>query len=167
MNVICLVGNLVKDPEIRFTSSQKQYAYFTLAVERGYKTESGERPADFINCVTWDQSAAFLEKYARKGAKISVVGSLRSSKWQTDGGETRYKMEVNCTAVEIASFSKRERGDYGDETPRQERAEAGEEAQKPKRTRAARKHGTTPGSGYEVYTPPGFEELDNSGELPF
>ena len=51
MNVVCLTGRLTKDPEIRYTQSQKPVAVFSLAVERGYKDENGERPADFVNCV--------------------------------------------------------------------------------------------------------------------
>ena len=150
MNIVCLTGRLTKDPEIRYTQSQKAVASFTLAVDRDYKTEDGERPSDFINCVAWGSSANFLERYVQKGAKICVCGSIQSRKWQDRDGGNRYSTEVNCSKVEILAFPKRR---DEDEEPR------------PKRERKARTQDDGPGSGYEVYTPPGFDDLDD-GELP-
>lgn len=152
MNSVCLTGRLTKDPEIRYTQNQKPVASFTLAVDRDYKTENGERLADFISCVTWSHSATFLERYAKKGAKIGVIGKLQSRKWQDRDGNNRYSTEVNCSAVEIFEFAKRDSGED-------------EEEPRPKRERKARTQDDGPGSGYEVYTPPGFEDLDD-GELP-
>ena len=152
MNIVCLTGRLTKDPEIRYTQAQKPVASFSLAVDRDYKNENGERPSDFINCVVWGSSANFLEKYARKGVKIGVSGMIQSRKWQDQSGNNHYATEVNCAKVEILDFPKR----------RDEDAEP-----RPKRERKARSHDDGPGSGYEVYTPPGFEEMDDGGELPF
>ena len=150
MNIVCLTGRLTKDPEIRYTQSQKAVASFTLAVDRDYKTEDGERPSDFINCVAWGSSANFMERYVQKGAKICVSGSIQSRKWQDRDGGNRYSTEVNCSKVEILAFPKRR---DEDEEPR------------PKRERKARTQDDSPGSGYEVYTPPGFDDMDD-GELP-
>ena len=154
MNQVCLTGRLVKDPEVRYTQSQKPVASFSLAVERDYKDASGERPADFISCVAWNSSATFLERYAQKGAKIGMTGSLQSRKWQGKDGTNRYSTEVNCDKVELLEFAKR--GDRAD----------GEE--RPKRETKSRKKDEAPGSGYEVFTPPGFDdEIDDGGTLPF
>ena len=149
---VCLPGRLTTDPEIRYTQNQKPVASFTLAVDRDYKNEDGERLADFISCVTWSHSATFLERYAKKGAKIGVIGKLQSRKWQDRDGNNRYSTEVNCSAVEIFEFAKRDSGED-------------EEEPRPKRERKTRTQDDGPGSGYEVYTPPGFDDMDD-GELP-
>lgn len=154
MNVVCLTGRLTKDPEIRYTQSQKPVAVFSLAVERGYKDENGDRPADFVNCVAWNNSATFLERYAKKGAKLGVTGSIQTRKYQGKDGINKYATEVNCDKVEIVAFAQRENGDA---EPKSKREPA-----------SARKQETAPGSGYEVFTPPGFdEEIDDGGTLPF
>lgn len=150
MNSVCLTGRLTKDPEIRYTQNQKPVASFTLAVDRDYKTENGDKPSDFISCVAWGSSATFLERYAVKGAKLGVSGAIQSRKWHDRDGNNRYATEVNCARVEILEFPKR----------RDEDAEP-----RPKRERKARTQDDGPGSGYEVYTPPGFDDLDD-GELP-
>lgn len=150
MNQVCLTGRLVKDPEIRYTQNQKPKASFSLAVDRDYKDTSGERPVDFISCVAWNSSATFLERYAQKGAKLGVTGSIQTRKYQGKDGGNRYSTEVNCDKVELLEFAKR--GDR--EEPKRER-----------RTRT--EQNSESGSGYEVYTPPGMEELSDSGELPF
>lgn len=152
MNFVFLSGRLTKDPEIRYTQTQKAMASFTLAVDRDYKNENGERPVDFINCVAWESSASFLEKYVCKGTKVCVCGSIQVRKWQNQDGDNRYSTGVNCYRVEILAFPKN-RENYGE--PR------------PMRERKAQTQDDSPGSGYEVYTPPGFDELDDGGELPF
>lgn len=154
MNIVCLTGRLVKDPEIRYTKDQKPVASFTLAVERNYKDANGERPADFVNCVAWNNSATFLERYANKGDMLSVTGKVQVRKWQTRDGENRYKTEISCDSVEILSKKKggQNREDVDEPRTRQD--------YKP------RQQESEPGSGYEVYTPPGLDEMDDSG-LPF
>ena len=151
MNSVCLTGRITRDPEIRYTQTQKPVASFSLAVDRDYKNENGDRPADFINCVTWGSSATFMEKYVRKGAKLGVSGSIQTRRWQDQNGDNRYATEVNCAKVEILEFSKRK---DEDEDPQ------------PRRERKARTRDDSPGSGYEVYTPPGFDDLDDGDELP-
>ena len=153
MNQVCFTGRLVNDPEIRYTQNQNPVASFSLAVERDYKDANGERPVDFISCVAWNSSATFLERYAQKGAKLGVTGSIQTRKYQGKDGGNRYSTEVNCDKVELLEFAKR--GDRAD----------GEE--RPKRETKSRKNDEAPDSGYEVYTPPGMEELSDSGELPF
>lgn len=150
MNQVCLTGRLVKDPEIRYTQNQKPVASFSLAVERDYKDANGERPTDFVNCVAWNSSATFLERYAQKGARIGVTGSLQTRKWQGKDGGNRYSTEVNCDKVELLEFAKR-----------------GDGEEKPRRESRSRKNDEAPGSGYEVFTPPGFDEDLEDGSLPF
>ena len=66
MNKVELVGRLTKDPEVKLTSNQTQFCNFTVAVDRRFKDSNGQRQADFISCVAWRQTAAFIQKYTEK-----------------------------------------------------------------------------------------------------
>lgn len=67
LNSVCLVGRLTKDPELRYTPNNQAVATFSLAVNRNFKSQNGEREADFINCVIWRQQAENLATGPRKG----------------------------------------------------------------------------------------------------
>lgn len=101
MNKVILVGRLTKDPEVRNTSSQVPFCNFTVAVDRRFKDQNGQRQADFINCVAWRQTATFISTYFRKGARIGIVGSLQSRSYDDQNGQKRYVTEV---VVEEAEF---------------------------------------------------------------
>ena len=101
MNKVILVGRLTKDPEVKNTSSQVPFCNFTIAVDRRFKDQNGQRQADFINCVAWRQTAQFIANYFRKGARIGVVGSLQSRSYDDNNGQKRYVTEV---VVEEAEF---------------------------------------------------------------
>lgn len=150
MNTVCLTGRLTAAVELRYTTTQKPVASFTLAVEREYKN-GDERLSDFISCVAWNQSAVFLEKYAGKGSRVGVSGRIQTRRWKDRDGNNRYSTEVICDSVEVLDYKKR---DSEDAEPKRER-----------RTRT--EQDSESGSGYEVYTPPGMEELPDSGDLPF
>ena len=79
MNKIILIGNLTRDPEIRYSQGQNgsAVAKYTLAVDRKFKRE-GEANADFINCVAFGKLAEFAEKYLRQGVKIAVTGRIQT-----------------------------------------------------------------------------------------
>ena len=74
MNKVLLIGRLTKDPELRYTQSGTAVASFTLAVNRRFSNQSGEREADFINCVAWQKSAEFVANYFRKGQQMALEG---------------------------------------------------------------------------------------------
>lgn len=80
MNKINIIGNVVRDPELRQTASGAKYARFTLAVNRSYGEET-----DFINCTAWEKRAELIEKYVKKGNKLGVSGRLEISKSEKDG----------------------------------------------------------------------------------
>ncbi len=101
MNKVILVGRLTKDPEVRNTSSQVPFCNFTIAVDRRFKDQNGQRQADFINCVAWRQTATFISSYFRKGSRIGIVGSLQSRSYDDNNGQKRYVTEV---VVEEAEF---------------------------------------------------------------
>ena len=95
MNKVILMGRLTKDPEVRYTQSDKPLAIarYTLAVNKAYKKE-GEPDADFIPCVAFGKNGEFAEKYLNKGQQIAVVGRLQVRMWEDDNGDKRRTTEV-------------------------------------------------------------------------
>ena len=94
MNKVILVGRLTKDPEIKTTSSDKKYCNFTIAVDRPYKDANGNRQADFIGCVAWNQTAVFIQKYFKKGLIIGIVGSIQTRTFEDNEGTKHFVTEV-------------------------------------------------------------------------
>ncbi|HER5241509.1 TPA: single-stranded DNA-binding protein, partial [Streptococcus pyogenes MGAS10006] len=82
INNVVLVGRMTKDAELRYTPSQVAVATFTLAVNRTFKSQNGEREADFINCVIWRQPAENLANWAKKGALIGVTGRIQTRNYE-------------------------------------------------------------------------------------
>ena len=101
MNKAVLIGRLVRDPELRTTSSQTAVTTFTIAVDRRFKNASGERQADFISCVAWRQQAEFVARYFGKGNRIGVVGSIQTRNWEDKDGHNRTTTEVVVDEVEF------------------------------------------------------------------
>ena len=106
MNKVILVGRLVKDPEVKTTQSQIAFCGFTIAVDRKFKTASGERQADFISCVVWRQQAEFLGKYFQKGSRVAVVGNLQSRTFDDANGKKVYVTEVVVDEIEFVDGKK-------------------------------------------------------------
>ncbi|HHU12256.1 MAG TPA: single-stranded DNA-binding protein [Clostridiaceae bacterium] len=94
MNKVILMGRLTRDPEMRHTASNLPVCTFTVAVDRRFKSQDGERKADFIDVVAWRQNAEFVSKYFTKGKGIVVVGSIQTRTWEDQQGQKRYQTEV-------------------------------------------------------------------------
>ena len=101
MNKVILVGNLTKDVDYQTTVSGISVCRFTIAVNRKFKNESGEYDSDFINCVAWRNTADFISKYAHKGNKVGVVGSLQTRSYDAQDGTKKYVTEVIADDVEL------------------------------------------------------------------
>ena len=99
MNAINLTGRLTKDVELKTTQNGKSVCSYTLAVNRPKVKDT----TDFITCVTWNQGAEYLSKYAHKGDKVGVTGMLTCRKWQDQNGNNRESFEVVTDTVEILS----------------------------------------------------------------
>ena len=116
MNVICLLGRLTADPELRHTANQVSVTSFTVAVDRRFVAQGQERQADFINIVAWRQTAEFITKYFRKGQRIAINGSLQSRSYTDKDGNKRTAYEVvadNAYFCESkSSGSSMPQGDY-------------------------------------------------------
>ena len=117
LNHITIMGRLTRDPELRRTGSGIAVASFTLAVDRDFPNkETGEKEADFIDCVAWRQTGEFVSKYFTKGRMAVVSGRLQIRKWQNDQGENRYSTEVVADNVYFGD-SKREGNTGNTPTP--------------------------------------------------
>ena len=109
MNKVLLIGRLTKDPELRYTQSGTAVASFTLAVNRRFSNQSGEREADFINCVAWQKSAEFVANYFRKGQQMALEGRLQVRSYDGNDGQRRWVTEVVADQIEFVG-SKNENG---------------------------------------------------------
>jgi single-strand DNA-binding protein len=111
MNKVILMGRLTRDPEMRQTASAISVCSFTLAVDRRFKSQDGERKADFINIVAWRQLAEFANAYLRKGQRTAVVGSLQTRSWEdANTGQRRYATEVIADEIHFADSKQQDSG---------------------------------------------------------
>lgn len=94
MNVVVLIGRMVADPELKYTPSGVAVCSFRIAVDRRFKSESGEKEADFIDIVAWKQSAEFAANYLTKGRLVAVNGRIQVRSWVQQDGQKRWKTEV-------------------------------------------------------------------------
>jgi single-stranded DNA-binding protein 2 len=101
MNKVTLIGRLTKDPELRYTSSNIAVASFTLAVDRGYTSQNGERQADFLNIVVWRKPAENVKKFLTKGSQVAVDGSIQTRSYDDQNGQKRYITEILANSVEF------------------------------------------------------------------
>ena len=101
MNKILLIGRLTKDPELRYTQSGTAVASFTLAVNRSFTNQNGEREADFINCVAWQKAAEFVSQYFKKGQQMALEGRLQVRSYDDNNGQRRWVTEVITEKVEF------------------------------------------------------------------
>jgi single-stranded DNA-binding protein 1 len=109
VNNVVLVGRLVRDVDLRQTSTGKMMTYFTLAVNRNFKNEQGEQAADFIGCVAFDKKAENMARFLSKGSLISVEGRISTRNFQGNDGKTVYVTEVVASNI-IFLESKKQQG---------------------------------------------------------
>lgn len=101
LNNVSLVGRTTRDVELRYTPSNVAVATFTIAVNRTFKNENGEREADFINCVMWRQQAENLANLAKKGALIGVTGRIQTRSYDNQQGQRVYVTEVVAETFQL------------------------------------------------------------------
>ncbi|MBA4494093.1 single-stranded DNA-binding protein [Paenactinomyces guangxiensis] len=94
LNRVVLIGRLTRDPELRYTASGVAVAQFTLAVNRRFTNQQGEREADFINIVTWRNLAENCANYLKKGSLVGLEGRLQTGKYENQEGRTVYTTDV-------------------------------------------------------------------------
>ena len=158
LNKIILMGRLTRDPELRRTQSGTAVTSFSLAVDRDFKSQNGEKETDFIDVVAWRQTGEFVSRYFTKGRMAVVEGRLQIRDWTDKEGNKRRSAEVVADQVYFGD-SKRD-GDGGGYS-------------------AGYSHGGYSAGGYSAPAAPSgygappadgdqFAELsDDDGELPF
>ncbi|MGF7535701.1 single-stranded DNA-binding protein SsbA [Bacillus mexicanus] len=101
LNRVVLVGRLTKDPELRYTPNGAAVATFTLAVNRTFTNQQGEREADFINCVTWRRQAENVANFVKKGSLVGVDGRLQTRNYENQQGQRVFVTEVQAESVQF------------------------------------------------------------------
>ena len=102
MNKAILIGRLTRDPELRYTSSNRAVCQFSVAIDRPFTNQStGQREADFINVVVWDKTAENVGKYMAKGRLIAVEGRIQTRNYDNNEGKKVYVTEVVATNVQF------------------------------------------------------------------
>ena len=101
INNVVLVGRLTRDPELKFTPNGAAVATFTLAVNRNFTNQSGQREADFINCVIWRKPAETLATYAKKGTLLGVTGRIQTRFYDNPQGQRVYVTEVVAETFQL------------------------------------------------------------------
>lgn len=106
LNHIVIMGRLTRDPELRRTGSGIAVANFSVAVERDFKSDSGEKETDFIDCVAWRKTGEFVANYFKKGNMVVVSGRLQVRSWTDGEGNKRRAAEVNADNVYFGESKK-------------------------------------------------------------
>lgn len=101
INSVTLVGRLTKNPEIRTTPSGVEVGNFTLAVNRTFTNQQGEREADFINCIVFRKQAVSVNQYLSKGKLAGIVGRLQTRSYENKEGQKVFVTEVVCDNVQF------------------------------------------------------------------
>ena len=108
MNKVLLIGRLTANPELKYTTSNNAVTTFSIAVDRNFKNENGNKEADFINIVAWNKKAELIHQYLKKGDRVGIGGRLQVRKYQNERGENRYVTEVVADEVEFLNSKKPE-----------------------------------------------------------
>lgn len=108
MNKVVLIGRITADPELKYTTSNKAYTRFTLAINRDYTKEDGTKEADFISVVAWEKRAEIICKYVKKGNKIGVDGKIQTGSYDKEDGSRGYLTDVIVNGLEFLENKSKE-----------------------------------------------------------
>ncbi len=120
LNKVFLVGNLTRDPELRYTPQGTAVTTLRIAANRSFKGKDGQVQKDtcFVNIVVWSQMAEVCNQYLQKGRQVFVEGRLQSRSWQNNEGKNRSVLEVVATRVQFMPQGQRQESravDLGEE----------------------------------------------------
>lgn len=110
LNHIVIMGRLTRDPEYRTTGSGISVANFSVACDRDFASQGGEKETDFIDCVAWRNAAEFVTKYMKKGSMVVVSGRLQIRQWTDKEGNKRRTAEVVADNVYFGESKKDSEG---------------------------------------------------------
>lgn len=120
LNRVILIGRLTRDPELRYTPAGVAVTQFTLAVDRPFTSQGGEREADFIPVVTWRQLAETCANYLRKGRLAAVEGRIQVRNYENNEGKRVYVTEVIADNVRFLESGNRDNNGGGGGQPMRE-----------------------------------------------
>ena len=118
MNKIVLIGNLTHDPETRSTPNGVTVCSFTIAVNRRFASQGGEKQTDFFRINAWRQLGDLCARYLTKGRKVAVIGELQARTYEAKDGTTRLSLDVSADEVEFLSPKGPEDGSANYSAPR-------------------------------------------------
>jgi single-strand DNA-binding protein len=162
LNKAMIIGNLGRDPEMRYTPNGQAVTQFTVAVNRNFKGQDGEwqEETEWFRVVAWGQTGERAAEHLRKGSKVYVEGRLQTRQWEDQSGQKRYTTELVADRVTNLERRPREDGDPGFQPrPSARSAEGGQGAAT----------ATTPAPAAPADQPAGRDELDQADldDLPF
>ena len=111
LNHVVIMGRMTHEPELKRTNSGIAVTSFTLSVDRDFRSQSGEKETDFIDCVAWKGTAEFVSKYFHKGRMAVVEGRWQNRDWTDKDGSRRRSAEVVANSVYFADSKKEDGGD--------------------------------------------------------
>ena len=131
LNKVMLIGNLTRDPEVRYTPSGSAVSDIRLAVSRKYKTASGQEKEEtcFVSVTVWGRQAETAGEYLRKGSPVFVEGRLKLDEWEKDGQK---QSRLTVVAERVQFLSAPRRGEVGDAPPAGERRAKAAPAEAPR-----------------------------------
>lgn len=106
MNISNLIGRLTKDPEMKYTPNGKAVTRFTLAVNRPFTNQEGEREADFIPCIAWGKLAENIANFVTKGSLVGIVGRIQTGSFENEEGKRVYTTDIVVNEVEFLDKKK-------------------------------------------------------------
>ena len=118
LNKVLLIGNLTKDPELRYTPNGTAVTNLRIAVNRKFKDRTGELKEDtcFITVTAWDKQAEICNQYLQKGRPVFVEGILQSRSWETGDGQKRSTIDVRAERIQFLGGTNKPEGAGNTET---------------------------------------------------
>lgn len=110
INRCVIVGRLTKDPELRYSQTGIPICRFTVAVNRTFTNQQGEREADFINCIAWRKQAENLANYMRKGSLVGIDGRIQTSSFEGSDGKRVFMTEVVAESIQFLESKNAQNG---------------------------------------------------------
>mgnify|MGYP000820702059 FL=1 len=159
LNVVAIIGRMVKDPELKTTNSGKSVCSFRIANDSGYKDASGQSQTNWLDVTAWGKTAEFVCKYFPKGALIAIDGRLQTRQYQDKNGNNRTAVEVVANNVNFAGSksngSNQGGGSYQNAAPSYQNAAP------------ARPAAVEEAPSYSAGNADDFAVIDDSDDLPF
>lgn len=131
INNVVLVGRMTRDAELKYTQSNIAVATFTLAVNRNFKNENGDREADFINVVIWRQQAENLANWAKKGTLVGITGAIQTRNYENQQGQRVYVTEVIANNFQLLESRNSQQNNQNQQQGNYQQNQSGYQQQQP------------------------------------